>query len=268
MKAWPVLLVSCVGILLGAGTQLADIDSEHLQKEFDLEQAKIDLALAQLALEAASGVTSPEETQIKVHDWLKANAERLFKQAERGAQLDTVFPLPPESSPEGFSLYPAGAVGERLAELDEIEARKRAEIGAQTSSPEKFIELFDHWHKSEEGKSVFQERSNLMARLPQARPDGAFSGRQELPENASATEKEIFRIEERMAGRLHEIRVQNPGADPEAMQRLVDEVKEDIDADYREIGKLMEVQRKESLGAEIFGLESKIGDLQNLLRQQ
>ena len=76
--------------------------------------------------------------------------------------------------------------------------------------------------------------------------------------DASPDEIAVFEIEKKIARRVEEIRLRNPGADPKKMQSLIAGSSAEIEADHQTIGKLMQKIHQAKLVRQVDGLRSQI----------
>ena len=262
-----LLMLTCTGVFWAVGYESSSSEAAALQKAYTLEQSKIDLTLAEFALEAADGNTPAEEVQDKIDRWMRDNGKRLQAQAELAAKLDQSIPLPPEPQKGTLQSSLDTPEAERLRELESMEEKQAAELRTRANSAEDFQMLFDEWYRSDEGQAVLVEKVSLFSKSAGYQPLGTQAVVLEAPANASSEEMAVLDIEERIARRVQEIRRQNPAADPEKMQSLIAGAGEELEADHDQIAGLIQkirhaelVKTVERLRAEITSVGSVLPD--------
>lgn len=255
-----LLMLTCTGVFWAVGYESSSSEPEALQKAYILEQSKIDLTLAEFALEAADGITPAEEVQGKIDRWMQDNRERLQAQAELAAKLDYSIPLPPEPKKGALQSPLDTPEAERLRELASIEEKKAAEMRIRAQSAEDFQMLFDEWYRSDQGQAVLVEKASLFSKSAGYQPFGTQAVVLEAPANASSEEMAVLDIEEGIAKRVQEIRRQNPTADPEKMQTLIVGVGvgEEFEADHHQIAEFIQKIRHTELVKTIDRLRTEI----------
>ncbi|RYD34860.1 MAG: hypothetical protein EOP86_09985, partial [Verrucomicrobiaceae bacterium] len=192
-----------------------DSGAGAVQKEYEKEQARIDLDISRIRLAAAEGRITMDEAQTKIDRWVRGNGKRLRTQEERAAWLDSVDPLPPEKSQEPPAQEAAVAeednpLAVRLAELSQAFQSKMEELRSHAESPEKLQTLVDIWSRTPEGSSLLQEKADIEREQGRLKPLGTQPVVLEVDENAPPSAVAALEFQARVARRIMNIRESFP----------------------------------------------------------
>lgn len=241
------------------------VDPAQEQQEYALEQNKIDLALAEIALQASSGEISGEEAQSRIDQWVRANARRLAQQADRAAHLDQVAPIPTDETPTQTAESEVASSPEyrRLAELDAIQNQVLQQFREKATSAEHLQTLIDQWAHQPEGKAVLDERIAIFSEQARNNTLGSQPMNVAVSEDAPPAEVATLDIQERIARRIQDIRRRHPDAEAAEFQSLIDSDKKEFEADFEEMSELMRQARHERLAATVAKLRADIANAEN-----
>ena len=238
---------------------IEDNGSTGKERQYQQEQARIDLALLQFKSDAAAGKITWEEAQTRTDQWVKNNHSRLQKQAALAAELDQLVPLVDEpggkaNRPES-PLPPGTPQAARFQILEQQEALAIAKIPEKTT-PEERQHLTDVWIHSKEGAEILQEKQQLLAAESQRRAALPPPAPPPPPPGASPAKIARESIEIRRHALLLEVYAREPNATPEKRQILVDQEREKFAAFDAEIATLQVQLVQEDIAAETAALTS------------
>jgi len=266
MKRLLLLVFSILPVIVWSlSKDFIKIDPAQAQKEYALEQNKIELALAEIALQASSGHITGEEAQSRIDQWVRANARRLAQQADRAAYLDLVAPVASEETRTQTAEPEVNSSPDdrRLAELDEIQNQVVEQLREKATSAEHLQTLIDEWAHQPEGKAVLDERLAIFSEQARNNPLGSQPIQVAVSEDAPPSEVASLDIQERIARRIQDIRSRHPEAEAEEFQLLIDSAKGEFEADLEEMSELMRQSRHERLAATVSKLRDDIANAEN-----
>lgn len=250
-------------LALAEGLTEEDGGIAALQEEYEMQQARIDLAITRFSLEAARGEITQEEAQGAVDRWLTDNSQRLEQQAALAAQLDLADPLPPppaEEKQDGNRMVPEDSPDAvRYAQVMQALEAAIQPLRAQAESPEQLQGLVDSWCRSPEGQALHLEKWEIERDENLRRPLGTQPVVLEVDGNAPPSAVAALEIQERAARRIMDIREQHPDAGPGEMQGLIDARIGEFRQDAAEANPLLQQAALESLEATVALLEGKAG---------
>lgn len=256
------LIAPISAVALTVMDAVSETGLQRMERAYRKEQAQIDLALAGIQLEASRGQITSEEAQLKTHEWLVANEDRLKAQQALASELDRFSPLsPPQpAGSAGPNSIMSGTVeGVRFEALEKSEQLAMAQLRSKASSGEEMQKLVDDWAVSAEGSAILEEKRKLWQQAASRNPLSTIQAFvPALGENATQTEKEIHELESGMADRLHKILADNPGASPEDVQAMIDSRKEETDEEAVIMRKLLRKDYDEKLEAEVVQLQAEV----------
>lgn len=252
-----ILAVAALPATLTLADGLLNNNVTMLQKEYEREQARIDLIINKFQLDAANGKITREQAQDGIDQWLRSNTARLRSQAQRAAHLDRLAPLPAEKWPaaEAF-LSPDNPRAARHAQLAAAWSAKMEELRGLARDPEDLQNQTDIWLRSPEAVALRQEKGEIEQAEARRWPLGTSPVVIEAAEDAPLAEVASLDFQEKVARRIMDLRAQNPLADDEEMQDLIDGKMEEFKQDFSRINQLLGQAATERLEAEVIRLQA------------